>query len=505
MHSVFSQKYKNYRVIYIDDFSTDHTFEKVEKWIEDHNQEERTLLIRNERNLGALGNIYRAVHSCKDDEIVVTVDGDDFLAHDGVLSRLNEIYSDSEVWMTYGNYLDYPSYKQKPEFCKKIPEKVVRQNSYRSSEWVSTHLRTFYAGLFKKIKLQDLFFHGRFFPMGWDVAFMMPLLEMAGKHTQFVKETLYLYNRTNPISDHQINFKFQTECSNYVRKLTPYPRLKNLPFEDHDKEDHADLLVFSYDRPLQLYALLESVQQQIKGIHQIVVLYRTSSGEYLTAYQEVQRSFPSVQFVLQSQENDFQPLVTKILKDSSANFVLFAVDDIVVKDKFDLHECMAAMGITQAWGFFLGLSPHVDQCYMTQTKQGIPPLTPLTQNLFAWQFVAGAQDWKYPNSLDMVLYRKQDIEKDFANLQFENPNDLEEHWALKSRKRRIGLCYDNSKCVNLPINLVHASSNRHMNRYSTRELLEKFKKGLKMDVSPFLHITNHSRHVEADIAFTSRK
>lgn len=92
LRSIFSQSYKNYRVIYIDDHSADDTYLKAKNLIADLQQTHRTELIRNEQNLGALANLYNAIFRCHDYEIVVLVDGDDFLAHEHVLSTLNQAY-----------------------------------------------------------------------------------------------------------------------------------------------------------------------------------------------------------------------------------------------------------------------------------------------------------------------------------------------------------------------------------------------------------------------------
>jgi hypothetical protein len=67
--------------------------------------------------------------------------------------------------------------------------------------------------------------------MAGDVAIMMPMLEMSGKHTHFVTDIMYLYNRTNPLNDHKVNLSLQSECQTHVRGLPKYKRLKALPFE----------------------------------------------------------------------------------------------------------------------------------------------------------------------------------------------------------------------------------------------------------------------------------
>ncbi len=264
IHSVLEQKYENFRVIYIDDCSTDDTFVKVKDLVEKSSKKDRFTLIHNETNRGALANFYHAIHSCLDHEIVIALDGDDFLAHEGVLTKLNRVYAKSDVWMTYGNYLDYPSYKQSVIKCKKISDTIIRHNSYRKAPWISSHLRTFYASLFKQIKLEDLLYKDSFYPMAGDLAMMFPLLEQSGKHSCFIPDVLYLYNRTNPLNDHKINFSLQEACANTIRDAHPYLPLKKLP-QQIKASEKADLVIFSFDRPLQLYALLESMETSCRG------------------------------------------------------------------------------------------------------------------------------------------------------------------------------------------------------------------------------------------------
>ncbi len=49
-----------------------------------------------------------------------------------------------------------------------------------------------------------------------------------------------------------------------------------------NKPDNVDLIVFSYDRPLQLYACLESIKCCIKktGVGEIFVIYRASDDKF---------------------------------------------------------------------------------------------------------------------------------------------------------------------------------------------------------------------------------
>jgi glycosyltransferase involved in cell wall biosynthesis len=229
--SILHQQYENYRVIFIDDASKDDTFDKVKALVDRSSKKDKVTLIKNAKNQGSLKNLYNAIHSCKDQEIIVRVDGDDQLAQPFVLKKLNKVYADSNIWMTYGNYLDYPTYKQKPQLCQKFPKSVLRTHRFRQYKWVTSHLHTFYAGLFKKISPEHLSKDGEFLPVAGDVAIILPMLEMAANHFQFIEDILYLYNRTNPLSDHLNNrLVLQNSYDRYVRSLPSYQPLELAPY-----------------------------------------------------------------------------------------------------------------------------------------------------------------------------------------------------------------------------------------------------------------------------------
>ena len=500
LRSIFDQKYHNFRIIYIDDASKDDTYDQVKHFLSSVRSDIPISLIHNDTNRGALANLYNAIHSCKDDEIIVTVDGDDHLAHEYVLEKLNCIYSNDAIWMTYGNFLNYPTYNQTPVTCKQISPSIILDNKFRHSEWVSSHLRTFYAGLFKKIKLQDFLYEGKFLPMGWDLAFMIPLLEMSGKHAQFVKDVLYLYNRENPISDHIKDLKLQSACHALVTKLPSYAPLVELDLTHEAKHFDVDFVVFSYDRPLQLYALLESIEKRAQNYNRIHVIYRSSSAEYEQGYQKVFKRFPTACPLHESEEfgSDFRTLFFQAVftPSSPSEYVVFAVDDIILTHSIDFKHATSTLQQTGAYGFYFSNGHNLTFCYMQNHEQPLPPHVSLDHGVYAWQFMHGEADWRYPNTLDMGLYKKSDIEKDLRKLAFHNPTTLESRWAHKSKRKRVGLFYKSSKSVNIPLNIVSPSTNRHNNLFTPIKLLSLFNQGLKIDIDPLLEMNNTSRHIE---------
>ena len=226
--SVFSQDYdETFRVIYIDDGSSDGTGDLVQEYIAERYSGSSALitLIRNHVRTGALQNLYNTIRCCADDEIVILLDGDDWFAHNKVLRKLNQVYTDTDCWMTYGQYRSWPG--NAISLSKELPSAVIETNGFRKYEWCSSHLRSFYAWLSKLIKKEDLLApDGAFYQMAWDQAIMFPLLEMSGHRAKFINEVLYIYNEANPISDCKLDRELQRQLEMNIRGRASYRRLE---------------------------------------------------------------------------------------------------------------------------------------------------------------------------------------------------------------------------------------------------------------------------------------
>lgn len=224
------QQYSNYRIIYVNDCSSDNTLKLVKEIVKKERKEALVTIIDNKERRLALGNIYHTIHNeIRDDEIVVCLDGDDALANKSVLSFLNTVYSnpDHEVWLTYGQFAEMNS--KNLGWVANIPEEIVKNNAFRTFVHIPSHLRTFYAWLFKQIDLEDLQYQGDFFEMSWDMAMMFPMIEMARDHFHYISRVLYIYNDSNPISDHVKNKNLQRELDLVIRARPPYTPLEMRP------------------------------------------------------------------------------------------------------------------------------------------------------------------------------------------------------------------------------------------------------------------------------------
>ena len=230
MMSVVNQTYKNFECIIIDDASLDGTNHKISigmlslpKQVKD-----RFKLVKRQNNCGALENIVMGINKidCQPDDVIVLLDGDDWLHNISVLSYLNDVYQDEKMLLTYGNYINNSLHNFGVN--RKLP---CDTKDYRTqATWCTSHLRTFKYKLWNHLDQKDLIgADGKFYKMSWDLAIMIPMIEMAGnKRIKFIEKTLYVYNDENNLNDHKKDLNMQIRQANEIRSKPAYKFLKDI-------------------------------------------------------------------------------------------------------------------------------------------------------------------------------------------------------------------------------------------------------------------------------------
>lgn len=242
LQSIFSQSYKNFRLIYIDDMSTDNTYELVEKYLSDQSdQSDQSLIFKQFKRQRQGASRYIASHMCYDDEILVFLDGDDWLYNCDVLDNLNTFYNLNNLLMSYGSYYVYDQdctvAGKKMNFpyhrligTRQFPQNIILEKKYREYDWISCHLRTVRAGVFKNIHLEDMLINGSFTLLASDLLEMIPCLEMCGDRHSNIKIPTLVYNKVNSINydtsyynnkNQEIN-KYRSNVHSFVKKRRVY-------------------------------------------------------------------------------------------------------------------------------------------------------------------------------------------------------------------------------------------------------------------------------------------
>jgi hypothetical protein len=442
LESVLSQNYDNFQVIYTDDCSPDGTGDLVEAYLAAHDPDKKVSLIKNPERRGALHNLYTMIHICPNDAIVVTLDGDDWFPDNDVLTRLNKVYSTNEVWLTYGQFKMHPSGIQ--GWASPMPDYIVESNTFRDFQHLPTHLRTFYAWLFKKIKLKDLLYLGEFYPMTWDMAMMFPMIEMAGERHQFIPEIMYIYNDANNLSDHHVSRQFQAYLAQIIKKKPRYKRLSQQPIRQQTTKPQADAIIFA-QTPHKLAQLLKSFDMYVTEIDHIFVIYKPTSSTETDEYFSLQSQYPEIEFYLISDHrSNFIEVLFDIYQKTENNYILFSKGDAQFQQPTSIGECIQAIEETESYAFYFKLNAldgiqKYSRLSLTECKDGI----------FAWNFALARDKWASANSIDLVLHKKTDSLTQVLQSHYDlTPNGLEAVWANEGELDRLGLCFkDNHTCA----------------------------------------------------------
>lgn len=435
LDSVFAQKYSNYRIIYTDDCSSDGTGDLVEQYIRLKKQAHRVTLIKNNTRRRSLANHYHAIHLCQDDEIIVNLDGDDWFAHEYVLAYINRIYDDPDVWLTYGQYINWPI--QRIGYCAAIPDYYKINNKYREHKWVFGHLRTFRAALAKQIKLEDCLyfgkqkaFYGKFYPAAADLALMYPMLEMTGGRYRFIPDILYKRNVQTPLNNFKVFFGIQQECGRIIRAAPRYAPLSTL-YAKREKKLTANLVIFSWNNPQKLAVFLSSVKKYFMALEQVIILYKTDPNPLYTS---LAHAYPNYTFI-QYAPHQFKKIVMQTLQKVPNGYSIITTPEYVLTAPIDASACIKALEKTFAYGFYLSF-PY------SYTKSIYPPYEIVEDDIYVWQFRQATGEWAHPHSLSMVLYRNSDIITALKRLSVTTDARFEQYWkALNAPPTKVGLFY----------------------------------------------------------------
>jgi glycosyltransferase involved in cell wall biosynthesis len=225
LQSMVNLDYKNFKVVIVDDASTDHTYELIRQWIEENRITLNIVVLTNEKRRTAVPNIHRAVTDhCGSEDIVVLVDGDDELLGRYSLKVFNHLYQKSGAGVVYSNHLQfYTHIKQVYRgWSMNYSDEEKKNNRYRDVPQRIAHLRSFKASLYRQIKEEDLKDEkGEWLTSTYDEVICLPILELSCGRIVYVEEFFYLYNFGIGTNDLQVDPGLQKNIADYVKYKKP--------------------------------------------------------------------------------------------------------------------------------------------------------------------------------------------------------------------------------------------------------------------------------------------
>jgi glycosyltransferase involved in cell wall biosynthesis len=226
--SVINQKCKDWTACVVLDPSRDKTLEIA---ISIAAKDSRIRVVSNESQMFATANIVRSIREQhpQDEDIIVTLDADDWFTIPETLSIVEEYYKrDPQTLVTHGSWVSYPDSYANTNNAPYSPSDWAR--GIRHVDWRASHLRTFKYKVWKYIKDKDLRGpDGLYARVAWDLAIMFPMLELSGiNRVKFVNELIYTYNQETPYNDGKMRLEEQMRMADYFAAKKPYCYQENL-------------------------------------------------------------------------------------------------------------------------------------------------------------------------------------------------------------------------------------------------------------------------------------
>jgi glycosyltransferase involved in cell wall biosynthesis len=241
LDSVFNQKYPFWRIIYIDDASTDDTKTLVKDYVNEKGFQHKFQIIEKKENTGQAHSRSLAFKECHNDEICCMLDGDDALVNNEMLLyKLNKLYIENNLLISYGQFYYVENNKiLNISGLSKYTQEEIENNNYRT-RWVTQHLRTCEASLLKQIPDEYLKLEGEWLRCCTDVAEMWFVLEKSnGRHMNTGFPT-YLYNKSASMNS---NYSYYNRNDmKYVKEKEYRARVQKylLAYKQSDKEVDLD-------------------------------------------------------------------------------------------------------------------------------------------------------------------------------------------------------------------------------------------------------------------------
>lgn len=241
------------------------------------------------------------------------------------------------------------------------------------------------------------------------------------------------------------------------------------------------IIVFSFNRTLQLDALLSSIKQYWTNTeYQLSVLYNTSNKEYQTGYKILEENYLQYRFVketngnykysfqdylslfnlkklirykkLRTQHSNFRNLLNQLITESNCDYIMFLTDDsIFIKD----------VRLSSVDLAFIDKNPKQNSISLRLGKYITTPPSDLKidEGKIKWNFnkYRNYRSWGYNFSVDGHIYSTSIIKHLLKRIIYTNPSFLEAvicDYVKRNKFLDVCLTYEEPYLLSYPINMV---------------------------------------------------
>ncbi len=227
LDSLRAQTFGDWEALVTVDPCGDRTYEAA---LEAARGDRRIRVHRNEERLYAMANLIGGIErsAAGPDDVIVVIDGDDWLYSDGALQIIAESYTRHDCWLTYGSWIS-----NHPDDPGRWPAYVNGETDFRGTYWRATAIRTFRKWLWDLIDEADFRDDdGNLFRVTEDLAVMFPMLEMSTTaRARHIADVLLMYNRTNPHCAADVMREELYANTDLIRARPAYAPLHGRPFD----------------------------------------------------------------------------------------------------------------------------------------------------------------------------------------------------------------------------------------------------------------------------------
>ena len=268
------------------------------------------------------------------------------------------------------------------------------------------------------------------------------------------------------------------------------------------------IIIFSFNRALQLEALLSSIQcHWQKTNYTLSVLYNTSGDDFQKGYDILQKEYPAYEFIketrktsgyhvsdymtpynlkkllkyhhIRKQKSNFRDLLNNMLATSSCEYTLYLTDDSAFIRDVELSKNDLA---------FIEQNPDINQISLRLGKNITerPASIPVNNGKLEWDFHnhRAARSWGYNFSVDAHIYSTKLCLKMQSKIIYANPTTLEAnivHYVMPRNLMDHGLTYEYPFILSFPINMVQEIADNESMGISIEDLNNYYLEGKRLE------------------------
>lgn len=274
------------------------------------------------------------------------------------------------------------------------------------------------------------------------------------------------------------------------------------------KPHNISTIIFSFDRPLQLSCILDSINRYQQHSRTLIVIYKASNNDLLNSYQILFEKFKETLRIHPFNENEagFKNTLICAIQSRKSSHYLFYVDDQVVLSDLYIDEITEGLTLADIFTYRMGL--NTTYCYTLDKYQCIKNYS-LERHVITWSTALEKNDVNYPFSLDGTAIPAILIDSLARWMIYHGPNSFEGNmnysnllcWFLRIKISAP----QKQKCVNFVLGRVQNEVENRSLEYDNNYLHELFMKGYQLRAIEGISLTLNSPHTEKGFEFTHQQ